>query len=123
MAIQNTFLLNEPTAISPGAIVVNTQFKDIAITMMLFCNLNEIDPLDPDAGKQFLDIYVVPKGGEPSPVNQIAKQIPVDAGDTFAFNVERLVLSAGDFESPGDRVFASATNTQQVSATISYIVI
>ena len=117
MAINNALLQNTPTAISPASVVVSGQIKDVAITVIFFCNLNTVDPNDSSAGRQFLDIFVVPNGDSANPINQIAKQLPVDAGDTFTFNVERLVLSAGD------RVFASTTNSNQVSATISYVAI
>jgi hypothetical protein len=117
MAILNTLIQTVPTAISPPAVIVSNQLKDIAITVMLFCNLNTVDPEDHLAGQQFLDIFVVPDGESSSGINQIGNQIPIDAGDTFTFNTERLVLS------PGDRIFAKTTNTNQVSVTISYVVI
>lgn len=117
MAINNTLLQTTPTAISPASVIVSGQTKDVAITVIFFCNLNTINPNDSSAGRQYLDIFVVPNSGSPNPTNQIAKQLPVDAGDTFTFSVERLVLSAGD------RVFATATNSNQVSATISYVAI
>lgn len=117
MAISSNLLTTTPSAISPASIIVSGQPKDIAITVMFFCNLNERDPADSNVGRQFLDIHVVSSGDTPSLTNQIAKQLPVDAGDTFTFSTERLVLNSGD------RVFASTTNNGQVSATISYVVI
>lgn len=117
MAILSTLLQNTPTAISPGTVVINGQPKDVAVTVIFFCNLNIVDTNNSSAGRQLLDIFVVPNGGTASQVNQIAKQIPIDASDTFTFSTERIVLS------PGDRVFATCTNSNQVSTTISYVVI
>lgn len=117
MAILNSLIQSTPTAISPSSVLVNGQLKDVAVTVIFFCNLNVINPNDSSIGRQFLDIFVVPKDDSASPNNQIANQLPVDAGDTFTFNTERLVLS------PGDRIFAKATNSNQVSATISYVAI
>ena len=111
MAILNTSLQTTATVISP---VLST---DMAITVMFFCNNNIPDPLDPNAGKQFIDIYVVPSGGSAANENRIANQIPIDAGDTFTFGTERLVLSTGE------TVYASATDNNIISATISYVVI
>jgi hypothetical protein len=114
MAILSTLVNNTPGAISP------TLTSDIAVTVMMFCNLNAPDPLDDTVGRQFLDIYIVASGGIPDTVlgeNKIANQIPVEAGDTFTFSAERLVLSSGD------RVWASTTDANQVSVTISYVVI
>ena len=111
MAILSTSLLNTPAPISPNLTA------DSAVTVMLFCNLNAFDPLDSSAGKQHIDIYVVASGQTPSDLNKIANQVPVDAGDTFTFSTERLVLS------PNDRIHAATTTSGEVSATISYVVI
>jgi hypothetical protein len=111
MAILNTSLTTIPTAISP---VLTT---DSAVTVIFFCNLNVPDPLDSNLGKEYIDIFAVPSGNIPLPINQIAKQIPVDAGDTFTFSAERLVLG------PNDRIHASTSTLNAVSVTISYVVI
>lgn len=111
MAILSTLLDSTTQPISPS---LN---KDYAITVMLFCNLNTPDLLNPILGKQLVDIHVVPSGGTPTDTNKIANAIPIDAGDTFTFNTERLVLG------PNDRIHASASFAGEVSATISYIVI
>ncbi len=111
MAIISSNLTNTPAAISPNL------STDSAITVMLFCNLNAPDPLDDSIGRQFLDIHVVASGDTADTTNIIVNQVPVDAGDTFTFSTERLVLS------PGDRIYASTTDTGQVSVTVSYVVI
>jgi hypothetical protein len=111
MAILSTSLLNTPSPISP---ILTT---DSAVTVILFCNLNTFDPSDITAGKQYIDIYVVASGASPSDLNKIANQVPVDAGDTFTFSTERLVLS------PNDRIYAATTTSGEVSVTISYVVI
>ena len=111
MAILSTSLATTPVPISPNL------STDSAITVMFFCNLNTPDPLDSELGRQFIDIHVVPSGGNPTDLNKIANQVPVDAGDTFTFNTERLVLA------PNDRIHASTTTLSEVSVTISYVVI
>jgi len=111
MAILSTSLQDTATAISPNL------SADVAITVMLFCNNNTPDPLDNNAGKQLIDVYVVPDGGAVSNINRVMNQIPIDAGDTFTFDTVRLVLS------PGDRVFALSSNSGIISATISYVLI
>jgi hypothetical protein len=111
MAILSTSLLNTPSPISP---ILTT---DSAVTVMLFCNLNAFDPLDITAGKQYIDIYVVASGESSSDLNKIANRVPVDAGDTFTFSTERLVLG------PNDRIYAATTTSGEVSVTISYVVI
>jgi hypothetical protein len=111
MAILSSTLTDTAAAISPA---VGT---DLAVTVMLFCNLNAVDPGDANAGKQYLDVYLVANSGSPSAVNKIANQIPIDAADTFTFSTERIVLS------PGDRVYAKTSTSGQVSVTISYVII
>jgi hypothetical protein len=109
MATLSTSLTNTAIPISP------LETTDVALTVMLFCNLNPRDLSDPSAGIQKLDIFVVPSGGTPTPVNKIGNQIPVEASDTIVFSTERIVLSQGD------RIFASTTNSGQISATVSYV--
>jgi hypothetical protein len=111
MAILSTLLQDSATAISPAL------SANVAITVMLFCNNNTQDPLDSSAGKQLLDVHVVPDSGSISNENRIMNQIPIDAGDTFTFDTVRLVLS------PGDRVYALSTNSDTISSTISYVLI
>jgi hypothetical protein len=115
MAIKSVLLTNTPQAISPSASEVDN--KDIAVTVMFFCNLNIIDPLDDTVGRQFINLHVVKNGESSTNTNKIVSQLPIDAGDTFTFSSERLVLSAGD------RVYASTTTLNAVSTTISYVVI
>jgi hypothetical protein len=111
MAILSTSLATTPVPISPNL------STDSAVTVMLFCNLNTPDLLDPTVGRQYIDIYVVASGGVPSDLNKIANQVPVDAGDTFTFSTERLVLG------PNDRIYAATTTLSDISVTISYVVI
>lgn len=109
MAILSTSLTNTATPISP------VESTDVALTVMLFCNLNTPDPADPTAGLQNIDIHVVANGDVPNATNKIGNQIPVEASDTFVFSTERIVLSQGD------RIYASTTNSGQISATVSYV--
>ena len=111
MAILSTNLNSTPIAISPNLVT------DSAVTVMLFCNLNAPDPLDDSVGRQNLDIHVVAAGSAVNTTNIIVNQVPVDAGDTFTFSTERLVLG------PGDRIWAKTTDASQVSVTVSYVVI
>lgn len=119
MAILSTSLLSTPNSISPpiADVTVNGVPRDSAVTVMFFCNLNTPDPGDPTVGRQNLNIYVVKNGDVYNNTNKIANQLPVDAGDTFTFSAERLVLS------PGDKVYASTSTNNQVSVTISYVII
>ena len=103
MAILSTPLQSTTTAISP---VLAT---DMAVTVMMFCNLNTTI--------EYIDIYVVAAGDTAIDANKVVQQVPLDPSDTFTFSTERLVLS------PGDRIYASTTTNNQVSVTVSYVTI
>lgn len=111
MAILSTLLTSSAAAISPSLV------GDTAVTVMMFCNLNIPNPADPATGRQNINIHVVPNSGSVSDTNKIINQCPIDAGDTFVFSNERIVLG------PGDRIYASTTNTGEVAVTITYVVI
>jgi hypothetical protein len=109
-------ILSNTLTTTPSPISLNLTL-DTAITVMFFCNLNEFNPADPADGRQFLDIFVVSANQSPSDNNKIGNSIPVDAGDTYVLNTERLVLS------PGDRIFAATTEANRLTSTISYVII
>jgi hypothetical protein len=111
MAILSTLLTSTAAPISPDLA------GDTAITVMLFCNLNLPGLEDSTLGKQYLDIHVVADGAAVSNTNKIVNQVPIDAGDTLILSNERIVLG------PGDRVYAKTTDTNEVSVTITYVVI
>jgi hypothetical protein len=113
VSIKNTLIDDTLQPIGPTASEVSN--KDFAITVMFFCNLNSRDPLDITAGREFIDVYVASAGGAPASENKIINQLPLDAGDTFTFNTERLILNADDI------IYASTTTLGSVSATVSYI--
>lgn len=109
MAIQSTLLNNTLSAISPSIA------SDIAVTTLIFCNLNTPDPADETVGMQYLDVHIVASSSSAGNENKIINQLPLSAGDTFSFSTERVVLGVGD------RIYASTTDTSQVSVTISYV--
>jgi hypothetical protein len=111
MSISSTLLSNTPVAISPSL------SQDAAITVMFFCNQNVPVIGNPTAGQEFISVYAVASGDTTSLTNRVVNEVPIEAGDTFTFSAERLVLS------PGDRVWATTTNAGNVSVTISYVTI
>jgi len=113
VSIKNTLIDDTLQPISPTASEVSN--KDFAITVIFFCNLNSRDLLDVNTGREFINVHVASAGDPPNLENKIINQLPLDAGDTFTFNTERLILSADDI------IYASATTSGSVSATVSYI--
>jgi hypothetical protein len=113
MAITNSLLTTTSVAITPSASEVDN--KEIAVTSLFFCNLNNRNLLDDTAGREFINVHIVKSGATTTDTNKIIHELPIDASDTFTFNTERLILSSGD------RIFASSTTNNIVSVTISYI--
>jgi hypothetical protein len=111
MAILSTLLTSTAAPISPNLAI------NAAVTVMLFCNLNLPNPADSALGRQYIDIHIVANGAAVSNTNKIINQVPIDAGDTFVFSAERIVLG------PNDRVYAKTTDINNVSVTITYVVI
>jgi len=109
MAIQSSLLQDSTSAISPSL------SSDIAVTTLIFCNLNTPDPMDISIGRQYIDVHVVENASSVSNTNKIINQLPINAGDTFSFSTERIVLGQGD------RIHAKTTTSNQVSVTISYV--
>ena len=109
MAIQSTLLNNTLTRISP------TLASDIAVTTLIFCNLNTPNPLDEALGRQYIDVHLIESGQSAANINKIINQLPIEAGDTFSFSTERVVLGLGD------KIEALTTDSSQISVTISYV--
>jgi hypothetical protein len=94
--------------------------KKYAITTILVCNTGVDDGTG--ANDTTFDLHVIPSGqskGDGSNAganpNLILNDLGVAAGDTFTFNVERLILEEGD-----EVVFVGFPPTRLV-ATISYL--
>lgn len=102
MAIKNALLTNTVAAIT------DSLGTDSAIVNMLFCNLS--------ATVEYIDVHVVKSGESAGNINKILAQVPIDPYNTFSFGADKLVLSAGD------KVYAATTTTNEVSATVSYVV-
>ena len=62
-----------------------------------------------------VSVYLVPNGDSASDQNRIVKELSIDAGDTYVFSVEKIVLSNGD------TIQAHASVTNVVYANISFV--
>jgi hypothetical protein len=102
MAIKSALLTSTLTAIT------DSLGTDSAIVNMLFCNLS--------SSIERIDVHIVKSGDSPGNINKILNQVPIDPQNTFSFGSDKLVISAGDI------VYAATTTNNQVSTTISYVV-
>lgn len=77
-----------------------------AITTVFFCNQSDtVDCL--------VDVYLVPVGQTPGMESLVMKKLPLVANETFVFDTEKLVLSAGD------SIYAQTSQPNTAVATVS----
>ena len=69
---------------------VYTSSGESGITTLILCNHHA----STDA---IVNVYVVPSGGTAGDANQILKSLTIVASDTFVMDMEKLILSNGDF--------------------------
>lgn len=81
--------------------------KNYAQNLLIFCNTSA-------TAADTLTVHVIKSGDTKQAKNMIINARPIPAKDTFEFDVEKLLLSAGD------KIIALSTNGT-VSATVSYI--
>lgn len=105
MALVSTILTNSAQPIS------DLLATSSAVTVILFCNYNTPSNIDPALGRQWLEVYAVKNGDTAGTANKLMHRVPLDAGDTFTFSTERIVLA------PGDRIHAN-TLGQGVASVI-----
>ena len=94
--------------LSTGATTVYTSSGNTTVTAMFFMNNN--------ASARTLDLYVVPNGGTAGTTNQIVKSLTIDPADTYVINIEKIILSNGDFIAA-----TSSDHATSIFATISYV--
>jgi hypothetical protein len=105
MAIINVLL----TTTSVTQVINSPLAEERAITTMFFCN-------NSTATSTAIDIWLVATGsGGPSTSSRVINQLSLPAQETFVFDAEKLILFNGD------AIWAKATDSNIVSATISYV--
>ena len=87
MAIESTLITSSPTTIftCPAG-------QEFALTTMFFCNYSGSDVV-------LQSMNLVPSGGSASVTNRIVHNLTIPAGETFTFDSEKIIISAGDFVS------------------------
>ena len=85
---------------------VYTSSGESGITTLMLCNHHATT----DA---IVNVYVVPSGGTAGDANQILKNLTIVASDTFVMDMEKLILSNGDF------VVVQANASSVVNSVIS----
>ena len=105
MAINSTLISNvgDNIFLCPGTPPNDVQ--EHAVTCMIFCNTSE-NPVT-------LNLYAAPTTVSIGIENQLIKDLEIPAGETLTFDSEKLILSTGD------RVFAVASASNRLTASVS----
>lgn len=110
MSLRSTKINSTFTSVTP-VITAPT-----AVTLMIFCNLQPLDPGDPTSGEQYVSVRVGPVGtANVNDTYTILNEVKIDPSDTLTFDTERLILDAGD------AIYASTSSPNELTVTISYV--
>ena len=86
------------------AAAIYTSSGSTAITTVFFCNTHSTALV--------VQLYAIASGGGNAAVgNQIVKDLSIPAGDTYIFDVERLLLDNGDTLNANTTVASKVTTT------------
>lgn len=102
MTISNSLVTNT------GTDVVTATGGNIANVFLIFCNTST-------SVTASLTVYVIPSGGSVNDTTTVIKNLSIEPTDSFAFNIEKFLLSTGD------KIRAVETTGNIVSCTASYI--
>ena len=79
-----------------------------AITTVFFCNTSDVDDTA-------IDVYIVPAAGVYGTGTQVMSNLALPAGETFVFDLEKLILENAA------SIWAKATVDKVVTATVSSV--
>ena len=101
MSLSSTAVTTATTAAA-----IYTSSGASALTVLFFCNRH--------TSTEYINLFAVSSGDSVTANNQLLSSLPIPAGDTFMFDVERLLFDTGD------KLHANTSTADKVTATISY---
>ena len=120
MAIESSFIETTGTDL-----VTVPSGENWAITTIIICNTFAIDPTDDQVGKASFDIHLVQDGESPTDTNRVINGLELQAGETFTFDSEKIILSEGEkihaVGTPQDASPGALTGNTSLSALVSYL--
>lgn len=95
MAITSAVITDDS---SPTTLLTVDAGKNYAITTVVVCNTYIPNPSNIEEGRAYFDMYLIPSSTADVVASeaQVIKDLYLRAGETFTFDSEKLVLSAGD---------------------------
>lgn len=94
--------------------------EEWAITNIMVCNTYDPSASNPQNETCVFDLHLVPSDGSYSDATtSVVRRLSLPAGETFTFDTEKIVLSAGD--SVVVNGSAPVSGTGRLACTVSYI--
>jgi len=128
MAVENSRLIDGNTLL-----LEVSEGKSYAITTIIVCNTYTPDPSDPLLGQAEFDLHLITKAEVDAELvwedaisnrNKVINGISLNAGETYSFDSEKLILTEGDiivFAATPDENPGTPTGYTNLSATVSYL--
>ena len=120
MAIESSFIETTGTDL-----VTVPSGENWAITTIIICNTFAIDPTDDQAGKTSFDLHLLQDGATATDTNRVINGLELQAGETFTFDSEKIILSEGEkiyaIGTPQDTSPGALLGNTSMSVLVSYL--
>lgn len=120
MAITSSFIETTGTDL-----VTIPSGENWAITTLIICNTFAVDPTDDQAGLASFDIHLLQDGASATDTNRVINGLQLQAGETFTFDSEKIILSEGEkiyaIATPQDASPGALLGNTSLSALTSYL--
>jgi hypothetical protein len=120
MAIESSFIETTGTDL-----VTVPSSENWAITTIIICNTFAVDPTNDQIGKTSFDLHLLQDGAVASDANRVINGLELQAGETFTFDSEKIILSEGEkiyaIGTPQDTSPGALLGNTSMSALVSYL--
>jgi len=120
MAIESSFIETTGTDL-----ITVPSGENWAITTIIICNTFAVDPTDDQAGKTSFDLHLLQDGATATDTNRVINGLELQAGETFTFDSEKIILSEGEkiyaIGTPQDTSPGALLGNTSMSVLVSYL--
>lgn len=120
MAIKSSFIETTGTDL-----ITVPSDENWAITTIIICNTYAIDSSNDQLGKTSFDLHLLQDGASASDNNRVINGLELQAGETFSFDSEKIILSEGEkiyaIGTPQDTSPGALLGNTSMSVLVSYL--
>lgn len=120
MAIKSSFIETTGTDL-----VTVPSSENWAITTIIICNTFTVDPTNDQLGKTSFDLHLLQDGAVAGDANRVINGLELQAGETFTFDSEKIILSEGEkiyaIGTPQDSSPGALLGNTSMSVLVSYL--